>query len=144
MPRTLICSKIDRKLPFEVVSRVTFPLPTLSAELKVLARQLTSGVGFFRIRGLDPKRYSARTNVFLYLGIASYIGAKFGRQDELGNMLRKQICEYNRDPIANTLDTVHLTDVGSEVAPGNVRQAPYSNVAQVSKAKRLFPSNPTG
>jgi hypothetical protein len=75
-------------LSLECVSQESFPLPTLGDRLKTLAMQLTSGVGFFHIRGLDPQRYSNETNVVLYLGISSYIGGKRGRQDELGNMLR--------------------------------------------------------
>jgi len=54
----------------------------------ILAKELTNGVGFFLISGLDPRQYSNETNVLLYLGISSYIGEKRGRQDELGNMLR--------------------------------------------------------
>lgn len=98
-------------LSLECVSQESFPLPTLGDELKTSATELTSGVGFFRIRGLDPQRYSNETNIVLYLGISSYSG-KRGRQDELGNML------------------LHLTDLGSAAAPENERQAPYSNVGQ--------------
>ena len=29
-------------------------------------------------------------NITLYVGISSYIGARRGRQDEFGNMLRKE------------------------------------------------------
>ena len=75
-------------LPFEGLSPQTFPLPTLGNELRILAEQLTGGVGFFHIRGLNPQRYSSKTNIVIYLGISSYIGEKRGRQDELGNMLR--------------------------------------------------------
>lgn len=99
-------------LPLEYVSPALFPLPTLGNKLKTMATELTSGVGFFHIRGLDPQRYSNETNVILYLGIATYIGGKRGRQDEFGNML------------------LHLTDLGSAAAPDNERQAPYSNVGQ--------------
>ncbi|KAG4442198.1 hypothetical protein IFR05_002308 [Cadophora sp. M221] len=99
-------------LPLDGVSQESFPLPTLGNELKTLARVLTDGVGFFRIHGLDSERYSSETNVIIYLGISSYIGAKRGRQDEYGNML------------------LHLTDLGSSAAALNERQAPYSNVSQ--------------
>jgi hypothetical protein len=81
-------SGIELDLPFEHVSPDSFPLPTLGSRLKTLARELTSGVGFFHIRGLDPQQYSNQTNVILYLGIAAYIGGQRGRQDEFGNMLR--------------------------------------------------------
>ena len=62
-------------------------------KLKNLATELTSGVGFFHIRGLDPQRYSNLVNVVLYLGISSYVGGRRGRQDELGNMLRASLME---------------------------------------------------
>ncbi|KAG9239331.1 hypothetical protein BJ875DRAFT_365839 [Amylocarpus encephaloides] len=96
----------------EEMSQQTFSLPKLGKRLKALAVELTEGAGFFRIRGLDPRRYSREMNVILYVGLSSYIGGKRGRQDELGNML------------------LHLTDVGSAVDPDNQRQSPYSNVEQ--------------
>jgi len=37
-----------------------------------------------------------------------------------------------KDSRADTQNTVHLTDLGSAAAPENERQAPYSNVGQVS------------
>jgi hypothetical protein len=91
----LICSVTELGLPFEYVSQESFPLPTLGNKLKTLATELTSGVGFFHICGLDPKRYSNETNVVLYLGISTYIGAKRGRQDEFGNMLRASLIEMD-------------------------------------------------
>jgi hypothetical protein len=91
----LICSGTDLGLPLECVSQESFPLPTLGNKLKTLATELTSGVGFFHIRGLDPQRYSKETNIVLYLGISTYIGGKRGRQDELGNMLRAPPMEMN-------------------------------------------------
>ena len=84
----LTCLGTELGLPLEYISQESFPLPTLSNKLKALATELTSGVGFFHLRGLDPKRYSNEMNVVLYLGISTYVGGKRGRQDELGNMLR--------------------------------------------------------
>jgi hypothetical protein len=54
-----------------------------------LAEEITNGRGFFVLRGLDPTRYSKFKNIVIYVGIASYIGNRFGRQDEYGNMLRE-------------------------------------------------------
>ncbi len=65
----------------------------MGEKLRTLAKQLTGGVGFFHIRGLDPQRYSNETNVVLYLGISAHIGGKRGRQDERGNMLRASLVE---------------------------------------------------
>ena len=131
----LIYCGIELHLPLEYVSPESFPLPTLGNKLKTMATELTSGVGFFHIRGLDPQRYSNERNVILYLGIATYIGGKRGRQDELGNMLRAFPHEDGflwRICWTDIRDTVHLTDLGSAAAPDNERQAPYSNVGQVS------------
>jgi hypothetical protein len=43
-----------------------------------------------------------------------------------------------RDTRADTRNAVHLTDLGSEVDPTNERQAPYSNVGQVSRIQPGF------
>lgn len=75
-------------LPLEDVSQRTFPLPNLHVELKIFAQYLISGIGFFKVKGLDPNRYSRTENVVIYLGLSSYVGEQRGRQDELGNMLR--------------------------------------------------------
>lgn len=87
----LMVSAPELNLPYDGVSRDNFPLPTLSLKLRSLAAELTNGVGFFHIRGLDPMQYSNETNVIIYLGISSYIAEKRGRQDELGNMLRASV-----------------------------------------------------
>ncbi|KAI5855505.1 hypothetical protein BZA05DRAFT_241548 [Tricharina praecox] len=102
-------------LPIAAVGRKTFPLPELGPRIISLSNKLygqNNGRGFFILRGLDPKKYSARDNVILYAGIASYVAERRGRQDEKNNYL------------------LHLTDLGASVAPDNVRQAPYSNVPQ--------------
>jgi len=96
----LICCETELDLPLECISQESFLLPTLGNKLKALAAELTSGVGFFLIRGLDPQRYSNLTNVVLYLGISSYIGGKRGRQDELGNMLRASLTENDVPRVA--------------------------------------------
>ena len=94
LPRT------ELDLPFECISQESFLLPTLGDKLKTLAAELTSGVGFFHIRGLDPQRYSNLMNVILYLGISSYVGGRRGRQDELGNMLRALLVGNDVPPVA--------------------------------------------
>jgi hypothetical protein len=89
--RMLIRCRLGLNLPFESVSQELFPLPTLGNKLKTLTKKLTGGVGFFLIRGLDPKQYSSEANLVMYLGVSAYIGDKRGVQDERGNMLRKYI-----------------------------------------------------
>jgi hypothetical protein len=85
----------ELNLPYDAVSRNNFPLPILSSKLESLSTELTNGVGFFQIRGLDPMRWSNETNVIIYLGISSYVAEKRGRQDELGNMLRASVLLSN-------------------------------------------------
>lgn len=68
------------------VSQATFPLPTLAWPLRALAEDLHSGRGFFAVRGLDPKRYSAEDNVLLFLGVSSYVGEKRGLQNDKGHI----------------------------------------------------------
>jgi hypothetical protein len=75
----------------EMLSRSSFPLPTLGPILSELAKQVHGGMGVFIIRGLNPDNYSRETNTVMYVGISSYIGETRGRQDEFGNMLRKSI-----------------------------------------------------
>jgi len=64
-----------------------FHLPTLGPILKYLSHEIASGRGFFVLRGLEPETYSKLRNIVIYAGIGSYIGNRFGRQDEYGNML---------------------------------------------------------
>ena len=120
-------------LDFGQICPKTFPLATLGPVLSHLAQEVAHGRGFFAIRGIDPKRYSKHENLALYAGIASYIGNRVGRQDEYGNML----CEYVVYLEALLIGVVHLTDLGSTVAPDIERQAPYSSVGQVNVASSI-------
>jgi len=75
------------------VTRDNFPLPTLKAKLDNLTRDLHNGKGFFSIRGLEPDGFTPEDNVLIFLGIASYIGNKRGKQDDDGYMLVCTIVE---------------------------------------------------
>ncbi|PMD25538.1 Clavaminate synthase-like protein, partial [Hyaloscypha hepaticicola] len=110
-------------LRFEAISQELFPLPTLSSKLKDLAKVLTNCVGFFLIRGLDPKQYSSEVNLIMYLGISSYIGDKRGRQDERGNMLR------NNQPFhTDTGDILGLYSMGEAMVGGECRLASSATI----------------
>lgn len=71
----------------DAVSKSTFPLPGLQSRLDEIARDLHHGRGFAVIRGLDPRRYSARDNLLIYLGITSYIAEHRAVQDSGGSMI---------------------------------------------------------
>jgi len=75
----------------EVNSR-TFPLPKLATRLQQVAHTLHSGIGFKIIRGLEPRRYTARDNAIIYLGITSYIAEIRGCQDSYGSMMSGFMC----------------------------------------------------
>lgn len=47
------------------------------------------GRGFVVIRGLEASKYTVEDSVTVFLGVASYIAEKRGRQDRKGNMLCK-------------------------------------------------------
>ncbi|KAL1837018.1 hypothetical protein VTJ49DRAFT_4387 [Mycothermus thermophilus] len=69
------------------ISRKTFVLPTLQAQLERASHQVHQGRGFVIVRGLDPRKYTAEDNVTIFLGVASYIGEQRGVQDKKGSML---------------------------------------------------------
>ena len=112
----LICCGTELDLPLESITQESFLLPTLRDKLKALAAELTHGVGFFLIRGLDPHRYSNLTNIIIYLGISSHIGGKRGRQDELGNMLRASLIE---NEVPRTTVAERLWQLTQKYSPSN-------------------------
>ncbi|EEU42130.1 uncharacterized protein NECHADRAFT_50968 [Fusarium vanettenii 77-13-4] len=71
------------------VSRDNFPLPNLSRRLRSSSETLHMGRGFVVIRGLEASKYTVEDSVTVFLGVASYIAEKRGRQDRKGNMLCK-------------------------------------------------------
>ncbi|KAL4780651.1 hypothetical protein BJX76DRAFT_360635 [Aspergillus varians] len=94
------------------VSKETFPLPHLKATLQDVAHSLHLGHGFVVLRGLNPEKYSSLDNVFLYLGITSYVAETRGAQDYDGRMI------------------VHVKDMEHNLPGGATRQSPYSSRAQ--------------
>ncbi|KEY66117.1 hypothetical protein S7711_05290 [Stachybotrys chartarum IBT 7711] len=71
----------------DLVSPLTFPLPSLGPRLKTIRQDIYSGKGFALIRGLDPKKYTVEDLTMVYLGIQSHVSDLQGRQDKKGNML---------------------------------------------------------
>lgn len=71
------------------ISPSTFPLPNLKRRLQEATKDVHDGQGCVIFRGLDPDKYCLKDNIILYAGIASYIGAKRGLQDEDGNVISK-------------------------------------------------------
>jgi hypothetical protein len=71
----------------DIVTKDTFPLPTLQPKLEALCDELHQGIGFFLIRGLGPQNYSVADSTIVFLGIQSYIAELRGRQTESGDMI---------------------------------------------------------
>jgi len=69
------------------VNRENFPLRSLRKQLRRFTIQLHDQHGFFILRGLNPREYTAGDNLIIFLGLADYIGQRRGRQDLAGNML---------------------------------------------------------
>jgi hypothetical protein len=71
------------------INRDNFPMPTLSVVLDQMAKDLYQGKGFATLRGLDVDAYSTEDATLLFLGVSSYIGNKFGKQDLRGSTISK-------------------------------------------------------
>ncbi|KAL2670592.1 hypothetical protein Neosp_014380 [[Neocosmospora] mangrovei] len=93
------------------VSRDNFPLPNLSRRLRSSSETLHMGRGFVVIRGLEASKYTVEDSVTVFLGVASYIAEKRGRQDRKGNMLS------------------HVTDSKQWTAPVSARHGIHTNGA---------------
>ncbi|KAI0097587.1 hypothetical protein GGR51DRAFT_467234 [Nemania sp. FL0031] len=80
-------SFLRQELDGDLVDCDNFPLPQLGPRLRDLSLGLHNARGFFLLRGIDQDKYSVEEMTVIFLGIQSYVAAKRGRQDELGNML---------------------------------------------------------
>jgi hypothetical protein len=63
-----------------------FPLPTVSARLKEIERELIDGRGFVRLRGIDRAAYSQAEMELLYWGIGTHLGLPWA-QNKHGHVL---------------------------------------------------------
>lgn len=73
--------------PLGLISRSTFPLPTLGKALGDLSREIHTGRGFSVVRGIPVDSYSREDNVIIYAGVSSYIGSSRALQDANGGVL---------------------------------------------------------
>lgn len=78
---------IDPNFGPDDVCKETFPLPALRPRLEAIARELHGGRGFAVLRGLEPRRYTARDNLLIYLGLTAYIAEHRAVQDSGGSMI---------------------------------------------------------
>jgi hypothetical protein len=95
--------------PIGHVNQKTFPLPTLSSLLRQHAKELSSGRGFFVLRGLTPDNYTTEENIIIYAGVSSYIGSIRGRQDS------KIIDDVKQSSMLNHIKDLSQTSVAASI-----------------------------
>lgn len=66
----------ETELPLNQLQAEHFPLPTLSPRIRKFSIDLPDKQPYFMIRGLKPQWFSKRTNVIVFMGIASHVGTK--------------------------------------------------------------------
>jgi hypothetical protein len=75
-----------RGLGLETMRREDFPLPSLTADVRVWARELAHGRGFLVVRGLPVDRWSAEDTALVYWGLGLHLGRP-GAQNVAGERL---------------------------------------------------------
>jgi len=68
------------------ITRDSFPLPTLGAELAGIARELINGLGMVLIRGIPVERYSKERASAIYWGVGTHLGRPWP-QNAKGHLL---------------------------------------------------------
>ncbi|KAH6626749.1 hypothetical protein B0J18DRAFT_365170 [Chaetomium sp. MPI-SDFR-AT-0129] len=118
----------DRGLDANTVTRDTFSLPTIQAQLARASQDIHHGCGVAIIRGLDPAKYTAEDNVTVFLGISSHIGELRGVQDKKGSMLTHVTASKvwttppaMRHGIHTTTGLAWHCDMGAEILALHVR-----------------------
>lgn len=83
------------------IEREDFPLPTLSARLAQVERELIDGRGFVRLRGIDRAAYTQAEMEVLYWGIGMHLGTPWA-QNHHGHLLGDVIDQGRKvdDPTA--------------------------------------------
>jgi hypothetical protein len=87
--RTFFDIVAESGISFTAVEKSNFPLPSLGPVLHKLSIDLHHGSGFFVLRGLQSSKYSREDNIFIYLGVSSYVGSRRGRINPRGEMICK-------------------------------------------------------
>jgi len=102
------------------VSQSTFPLPTLAPLLRQQAQTLSTGRGFFVLRGLSVNSYTTSENIIIYAGVSSHIAPIRGRQDS------KLIDGSKQSSMLN-----HIKDLSKTSVAGNIGAPAYTTDKQV-------------
>ncbi|KAG6836311.1 hypothetical protein H0H93_009231 [Arthromyces matolae] len=132
-------------LPFGLISKETFPLPTLGPALIKLARELHYGRGFFVLRTIPVDSYSREDNVLIYTGVSSWVAPSRGLQDKNGGVLShiKDLTSAHSGavggPAYTTDKQVFHTDLGSDlVSLFALEIAAEGGVSRISSSWRVY------
>lgn len=102
---------LNLTLPY--ITKDTFPLPKLHAELRRLSHELHFGHGFFVIRGLRVDEHTREENIMIYTGLSAHIASQRGRQDHKN--------PYDGSPadvvLTHIKDLSYLSNIGSIGSP---------------------------
>ena len=101
----LIHAKSVSHDPLEV-DRDAFPLPTLSAKLAKIERELIDGRGFVLLRGLVAERYCDDDLTLLYWGIGLHLGDPWP-QNKAG-LLMADVTDQGRSRSDPKLSLIHI------------------------------------
>jgi len=136
---------LDKPLGF--IDRDTFPLPTLSAELRKLAEVLYHGRGFFVLREIPIDKYSRRQLAIVYAGVSSHVGSGRGRQDGTNAVLAhikdlRVTHAHEKGGIGNAAYTtdkqVFHTDIGDLIALLSIQTSASGGVSRISSGGRVY------
>lgn len=147
------------------IGRDNFPLPTLSATLWGLAKELYSGRGFFVLRTIPIDKYTREELAILYagklcwpqntisgdllrsLGVSSHVGSARGKQDGTGAVLShikdlRVSHAHEKGGIGNAAYTtdkqVFHTDVGDLIALMALQSAAEGGTSRISSGGRVY------
>jgi len=93
---------LQKGFPLQSISKSNFQLPTLEKKLSLIKDDLTNGIGFKVIRGLDIESLSREEIATLFMGIGAHIGVPRS-QNAKGHLLG------------------HVRNVGADVNDSNSR-----------------------
>ncbi|KAJ7677266.1 hypothetical protein B0H17DRAFT_1161472 [Mycena rosella] len=136
---------LDKSLGF--INKETFPLPTLSPELRKLAEVLYKGRGFFVIREIPVDKYSRRELMIVYAGISAHVGSGRGKQDGTNAVLAhikdlRASHAHEAGGIGNAAYTtdkqVFHTDIGDLIALLGIQTSAHGGVSRISSGGRVY------
>ena len=102
-----------------MISQSTFPLPKLGPILRTKSADIHDGKGAVVIRGLDPEKYSLRTNIIMFAGLSSYIGDQRGLQSAMYDVLSKSstITRSWTDESSTNSPAAHMNSLSAKHIP---------------------------